>query len=88
MAVSQRTFTTFRVVDGVVAEGGDPILTLLDRGGVLDLLRTCELGDGWYQFDTVSGITRCTYELVRTRKALRRHRTPLRARLAQVGTAP
>jgi hypothetical protein len=55
--------TTFRVVDGAVAEGRDALLHYCelsdDCGGVYrDLLRTSELGDGWYQFDTVSGITR------------------------------
>ena len=49
---------TFHVQGGVVSEGGDPLLHYVDRGGVFDLLRTCELPDGWYQFDTASGVTR------------------------------
>jgi hypothetical protein len=47
----------FRVRDGVVCEGGDPILSLLENPE-RERLRTFELADGWYQFDTADCITR------------------------------
>jgi hypothetical protein len=53
-----RARTTFRVIDGVVAEGRDALLHYVDHGGVLDLLRTFELADGWYEFSALDGMTR------------------------------
>jgi hypothetical protein len=54
---------TFGVRDGTVVIGRDPLLHYCElpdgRGGVYrDLLKTPELPNGWFEFDTVSGITR------------------------------
>jgi hypothetical protein len=47
--------TTFRVIDGIVAEGRDALLHYCELadgcGGVYrDLLRTSEMPDGWFAF--------------------------------------